>query len=196
MLNEKLLRTLGLCLLLQSYIPHGYAKMESFKVDSSHTYPSFEADHMGGLSLWRGKINKTSGVVQYDETAQVGAVDILMDMDSIDFGFDDMNKHAKSDDMLDVKMHPTARYTGNLVFIDDEPREVHGELTMRGVTKPVMLEIKTFKCMFHPMKLKKVCGATASASIQRDDFGLDYAKLFGFDMTVNLQISIEALKTK
>ena len=101
MLNEKLLRTLGLCLLLQLYSPLGYAGVESFEVDSSHTYPSFAADHMGGLSLWRGKINKTSGVAKYDETAQVGAVDILMDMDSIDFGFHDMNKHAKSDDMLD-----------------------------------------------------------------------------------------------
>ena len=48
--------------------------------------------------------------------------------------------------------------------------------------------------MFHPMKLAKVCGAEAEGSIQRDDFGIDYAKSFGFDMDVGLRIGIEAIK--
>ena len=173
-----------------------WAKPEVFEVDPTHTFPSFEADHMGGMSLWRGKINKTSGTIEIDEDAQQGSVDIVMDMTSIDFGLDDMNDHAKSDDMFDVEKFPSARYSGAIQFVDGSPSQVLGDLTLHGVTKPVVLQIETFKCMFHPMKLKKACGANAVASINRDDFGVDYAKAFGFDMKVDLRISVEALKSK
>jgi len=172
------------------------AEVEVFEIDPTHTFPSFEADHMGGMSLWRGKINKTSGTIEIDEDAQKGSVDIVMDMNSIDFGLNDMNDHAKSDDMFDVAKFPTARYSGAINFIDGAPTEVLGDLTLHGVTKPVVLKIETFKCMFHPMKLKKACGANAVATIQRDEFGVDYAKAFGFDMRVDLRISVEALKAK
>jgi polyisoprenoid-binding protein YceI len=173
-----------------------WAKPEVFQVDPTHTFPSFEADHMGGMSLWRGKINKTSGTIEIDEDAQQGSVNIVMDMTSIDFGLDDMNDHAKSDDMFDVEKFPTARYSGAIKFVDGSPSQVLGDLTLHGVTKPVVLQIESFKCMFHPMKLKRACGANAVASINRDDFGVDYAKLFGFDMKVDLRVSVEALKSK
>ena len=181
---------------LQVLMNSAMAEVEVFEVDPTHTFPSFEADHMGGMSLWRGKINKTSGTIEIDESAQQGSVDIVMDMNSIDFGLNDMNDHAKSDDMFDVAKFPTARYSGAINFVDGAPTQVLGDLTLHGVTKAVVLEIESFKCMFHPMKLKRVCGATAVAAIRRDDFGVDYAKAFGFDMDVNLRISVEALKAK
>ena len=71
-----------------------FAKPVTYTLDPSHTYPSFEADHMGGLSKWRGKIDKSSGTVVYDAEAKSGSVDVTMQMDSIDFGFAAMNKHA------------------------------------------------------------------------------------------------------
>ena len=173
------------------------AKSQVYEIDSSHTYPSFEADHMGGLSLWRGKINATTGTITLDTEAQKGTVKVDMDITSIDFGHIKMNNHAKSDDMFDVEKYPMATYTGRLVnFVDDAPTEVEGQLTLHGVTKPVNLTIKRFKCMLHPMKLRRVCGADAYGSINRADFGIDYAKLFGFDMDVALRISVEALAKK
>ena len=50
------------------------AEVEVFEIDPTHTFPSFEADHMGGMSLWRGKINQTSGTIEIDEDAQKGSV--------------------------------------------------------------------------------------------------------------------------
>jgi polyisoprenoid-binding protein YceI len=173
------------------------AEPQFYKIDSSHTYPSFEADHMGGLSLWRGKINSTTGSITLDTDAQTGDVQVNMDMTSIDFGHIKMNDHAKSDDMFDVERYPVATYTGQLVkFVDDSPTAVEGQLTLHGITKPVNLTIKKFKCMLHPMKLRRVCGADAYGSINRSDFEIDYAKLFGFDMDVALRISVEALAAK
>ena len=58
----------------------------TYNVDPQHTYPAFEADHMGGLSIWRGKVKSTSGKVVLDTAAKAGSVDVTMDMKSIDFG--------------------------------------------------------------------------------------------------------------
>ena len=185
----------GAFLLLLSATGYLSAELETFDIDPTHTYPTFEADHMGGLSLWRGKINSSTGVIKFDGEAQLGSVDVLMDMTTIDFGLDEMNEHAMSDDMFDVENYPTARYVGDLVFENGEPSEVSGKLTLHGVTQPVSLKINSFKCMFHPMKLKKACGADAEGKLKRDDFGVDYAKAFGFNMDVKLRISVEGLKS-
>ncbi len=169
----------------------------TYNIDASHTYPSFEADHMGGLSVWRGKVNSNSGTVVLDTEAETGSVEVSMDMTTIDFGHDGMNDHAKKDDILDVEQYPTATYTGTLGnFVDGAPTTVEGNLTLHGVTKPVSLEITRFKCMVHPMKKIDVCGADAAGSIDRSDFGVDYAKAYGFDMAVKLLISIEAAVAK
>jgi polyisoprenoid-binding protein YceI len=75
--------------------------------------------------------------------------------------------------------------------VDGKPTEVNGELTLRGVTKPVSLTIRTFKCMPHPMNKKEFCGADAAATIDREDFGMSFGKNFGFDMDVKLNIQVE-----
>ena len=171
-----------------------FAEPEIFEIDPTHTFPGFEADHMGGLSKWRGKINSSSGKVIVDFDAKEGSIEVMMDMTTIDFGLDEMNEHAMSDDMFDVEKFPTATYAGQLIFDGEDPASVQGNLTLHGISQPVDLDIKSFKCMFHPMQLAKVCGAEAEGSIQRDDFGIDYAKSFGFDMDVGLRIGIEAIK--
>ena len=193
---KKNLPTLISLVLLSSFcISFTQAKPITYEIDSSHTFPAFEADHMGGLSLWRGKINSTSGEIVLDKDKETGSVNVIMDMSTIDFGHEGMNKHAKNSDMFDVEKYPEAVYKGNLTdFIDGAPTKVEGSLTLHGVTKPVDLDIKSFKCRLHPFKLKQVCGADAYGNIMRDDFGIDYAKRLGFKMEVALRIGVEAIK--
>ena len=193
---KKNLPTIISLVLLSSFcISFTQAKPITYEIDSSHTFPAFEADHMGGLSLWRGKINSTSGEIVLDKDKETGSVNVIMDMSTIDFGHEGMNKHAKNSDMFDVEKYPEAVYKGNLTdFIDGAPTKVKGSLTLHGVTKPVDLDIKSFKCRLHPFKLKQVCGADAYGNIMRDDFGIDYAKRLGFKMEVALRIGVEAIK--
>ena len=168
-----------------------------YTIDSNHTYPSLEADHFGGLSTWRGKFNKTSGTIVLDSAAGSGTVDVTVDTSSIDMGHDKLNDHVKSDAaMLDVKQYPTATYTGKLAkFVDGAPTEVDGTLTLHGVTKPVTLKIDHFGCRPHPMqKGKEVCGANATGTINRADFGVDWGKNYGFKMDTKLAIQVEAIK--
>ncbi|MFT3905036.1 MAG: YceI family protein [Steroidobacteraceae bacterium] len=169
------------------------AEPVTYKVDSTHTYPSFEADHMGGMSIWRGKFDSTTGSVVLDTAARTGSVDITVDTSSIDFGFAKMNEHAKTADMFDVAKYPTATYKGTLSdFVDGKPTKVVGSLTLHGVTKPLTLTINQFMCKPNPMTKKEVCGADALASFDRSDYGIDFGKAFGFKMEVTLRISIEA----
>jgi len=126
-----------------------------YNVDPNHTYPSFEADHFGGLSVWRGKFDKSSGTIVVDKDKGSGTVEITIDAASIDFGHTKLNDHAKSAEMFDVAKFPTATYKGTLAkFKDGAPTEVEGELTLHGVTKPVKLTINQFKCMVNPMSKK------------------------------------------
>jgi polyisoprenoid-binding protein YceI len=169
----------------------------TYNVDPGHTYPSFEADHMGGMSIWRGKFTKSSGMVVYDKEGKAGTVDITIDTTSIDFGHEKMNGHAKSDQMFDVAKFPTATYKGKLAgFKDGAPTEVDGDLTLHGVTKPVKLTINSFKCMINPMMKKEVCGADASASFDRADFGIGFGQQMGFKTVTKLAIQVEAVKAE
>jgi polyisoprenoid-binding protein YceI len=170
------------------------AAPEAFTIDPDHTYPAFEADHMGGLSIWRGKINSTSGKIVYDKAAKTGTVEVTMDMKSIDFGHDKMNGHANSPDIFDTAKYPTATFKGTLAaFNGESPTEVQGQLTLHGVTRPVTLKIDSFLCKTVPMPPNPyTCGADASATINRADFGVDYGKSFGFRMDVKLRITVEA----
>jgi polyisoprenoid-binding protein YceI len=164
----------------------------TYKLDPAHTYPSFEADHMGGLSVWRGKFDSTSGKVVYDKDAKSGSIDVTIDMTSIDFGQAKLNEHAKSAEIFDATKYPTATYSGKFTkFSGASPTEAEGTLTMHGVTKPVKLMINSFMCKPSPMTKKEVCGADASATFSRADFGVNFGDKYGFKQEVKLQIQVE-----
>jgi polyisoprenoid-binding protein YceI len=167
----------------------------TYQIDPGHTYPSFEADHFGGMSIWRGKATKTSGTIVLDQAAKSGSVDITVDAASIDFGHAKLNEHAKSPELFDVAKYPTITYKGTLGgFKGGAPTEVDGQITMHGVTKPLKLTLNQFKCMQNPMSKKEFCGADASATLDRSQFGVDYGAKYGFKMEVKLQIQVEAIR--
>ncbi len=167
----------------------------TYNVDPLHTFPAFEADHMVGLSLWRGKFNSSSGKVVLDVAAKTGEVDISVQTASIDFGNDTLNKEAKSEMMFDSAKYPNATYKGKISkWNGDSPAEVDGQFTLHGVTKPLKLTINSFLCKANPMTKKEVCGADASATFSRDAFGVDYGKSYGFKMETKVLITIEAAR--
>jgi polyisoprenoid-binding protein YceI len=182
-------------LLLILGVTSATAAPTTYSVDPDHTHPSFEVDHFGGLSTWRGTFKKTSGTVEIDTAAKTGTVDVLIDTATIDFAHDKLNEHVSSPEMLDVSKFPTAEYKGKFVeFANGAPRTVAGVLTLHGVTKPVTLTINSFKCIQHPMLKKEVCGADASGTFNRADFGVNYGQQYGFNQDVLLRIQVEGVK--
>ena len=165
----------------------------TYEIDPTHTYPSFEADHMG-LSTWRGKLNKNAGTIVYDKATGEGSVDVTMDLASIDFGLDAMNAWATGKDFFNVKQNPSATFKGRFEGAKaGVPSQVVGVLMLNGKTRPVTLAIHQLKCMPHPMLKRDFCGADASGSFNREEFGLVAGKDWGFKMDVNLRIQVEAV---
>jgi polyisoprenoid-binding protein YceI len=169
-----------------------FAAPVTYTLDPAHTYPSFSADHFGGLSVWRGKFNSTSGKVVYDKDAKSGSLDVTVDINSINFGMPKLDEHAKSAEIFDAAKYPTATFSGKFTkFNGSAPAEAQGTLTMHGVTKPVTLKVDSFKCMQSPLTKKEVCGVEVSSTINRADFGVNYGDKYGFNQEVKLQIQAE-----
>jgi polyisoprenoid-binding protein YceI len=167
----------------------------TYTVDPDHTHPSFDVDHFGGLSVWRGNFKKTTGKVTLDTAAKSGTVDVVIDTATIDFAHDKLNEHVSGPQILDTAKFPTAEYQGTLGgFANGAPTTVTGNLTLHGVTKPVALKINSFKCMTNPVIKKDVCGADASGTFNRADFGVNYGQQYGFNQDVNLHIQVEGIK--
>ncbi|QSX76449.1 polyisoprenoid-binding protein [Lysobacter arenosi] len=170
------------------------AKPVRYEIDPAHTFPSFEADHMG-VSVWRGKFNSSQGEISLDKSAGTGTVEVTIDTASVDYGLDVMNDKAREADLLDAVKFPKAVYKGRLAdFRDGAPTRVKGELTLRGVTRPLDLTIDRFKCIPHPLHKRELCGADALGTFRRDEFGIDAGKDYGFDMNVTLRIQVEAVQ--
>ncbi|HEX7913275.1 MAG TPA: YceI family protein [Paraburkholderia sp.] len=171
-----------------------FAGVSTYQFDPDHTYPSFEADHIGGLSVWRGKFNKSQGTVTLDAAAKTGTVDVTTAIASVNTGSPKLDQMLQTDQFFDATKFPDATYKGTIKFKGDKPDSVVGTLTMHGVTKPLTLSIDSFKCMPHPMLKREVCGVDAVGEFDRSDFGVDFGKTYGFGMKTKLLISAEALK--
>lgn len=169
-----------------------FAAPVTYVLDPKHTYPSFAADHMGGLSVWRGKFTETTGKVVYDKEAKTGSIDVTVNVGSVDFGNAKLDEHAKSAEIFDVAKYPTATYVGKFTkWNGDKPTEAEGTFTLHGVSKPLTLKIDSFMCKPNPMTKKEVCGADATASFDRADYGITFGQAYGFKMWVKLEIQVE-----
>jgi polyisoprenoid-binding protein YceI len=166
-----------------------------YQLDPTHTYPSFETDHFGGASIWRGKFKKSSGSFTLDRAAKHGTLDVTIDLASVDIGNDKLDKELQEDKFFDVAKFPTAVYKGtDIKFNGDTPVEVIGTLTLHGVTKPLNLKVESYKCYTNPMLKKEVCGTESTATFDRDAFGIDFGKAYGFKMKTTLHIQAEGIK--
>ncbi|MBP6654730.1 MAG: polyisoprenoid-binding protein [Propionivibrio sp.] len=169
------------------------AAPETFVIDGSHTFPRFSYSHFG-LSTQLSRFNKTTGKIVLDKEAKTGSVDVVIDTQSVDTGFDIFNGHIQGEDFLDTAKYPTATFKSTKVrFEGDKPVAVDGELTIKGVTKPVTLTITSFINQPHPMMKKDAIGANATTKISRTEFNAGkYAPNVGDEVTIDL--AVEAIK--
>lgn len=170
-----------------------HAEPVSYGIDPTHTFSRFSYVHMG-LSTQLSRFNKTTGTVTLDKAAKTGAVDVVIDMKSVDTGAAVFNGHIQGEDFLDTAKFPTATFKSTkVVFEGDKPAAVEGTLTIKGVTKPVTLKLTHFVNTEHPMMKKDAIGADASVVIKRSEFNAGkYAPAVGDDVTIT--VSLEALK--
>ena len=162
---------------------------DSYTVDPAHTFPYFEINHLG-FSTMHGRFGATNGTIALDSAAKSGNIDITIDATSIDTGHAKRDTHLKSEEFFNVGKFPTLAYKATkLKFNADKLSGADGELTLLGVTKPVSLVVTAFNCGPHPMTKKQMCGANATATIKRSDFGLSaYVPAVGDEVKISIEV--------
>lgn len=170
-----------------------FAAPETYVIDSTHTFPRFEYNHLG-YSTQVNRFDKTSGKITLDRTAKTGSVDVVIDAKSVNTGYALFNEHIQGEDYFDTAKYPTITFkSSSLKFDGDKLVAVNGDLTIKGVTKPVTLSVTSFHCMPHPMLKKDACGANATTKIKRSEFNAGKNAPFVSD-EVTLTIPVEAIK--
>ena len=169
------------------------AAPETYTLDGSHSFPRFSYNHFG-YSQQLSRFDKTTGTVVLDKAAKTGSVDVVIDTTSVNTGFPLFNQHILGEDFLATAQFPTATFkSSQVVFEGDKPVSVKGELTIKGVTKPVTLTVTSFQAMPHPMLKKDAIGANAFTVIKRSEFNAGkYAPYVGDE--VRIDIALEAIK--
>ena len=169
------------------------AAPETFNIEGSHTFPRFEYSHFG-YSTQQSRFNKTTGTITLDRAAKSGSVDVTIDAKSVDTGFALFDQHIQGEDYFHTEKYSTITFKSTGVKFDgDKLAAVDGNLTIKGVTKPVTLDVTSFHCMPHPMLKKLGCGANASTTIKRSEFGAGKNAPYVSD-EVKLVIAVEAVQ--
>jgi len=166
---------------------------DTYVIDNDHTYPRFSYSHFG-YSTQLARFNKTTGKIVLDAAQRTGSVDIVIDTKSVDTGSATFDEHIQAEDFLHTARFPTATFKSTrVVFEGDKPVAVEGDLTLKGVTKPVTLTVTSFLAMPHPMVKKPAIGANAYTVVKRSEFGMGkYAPYVGDE--VRIEIAVEAIQ--
>ncbi len=179
------------CLLLFASLPAW--STESFILDPGHTFPSFEIRHQG-VSVMRGKFNRSQGRVVLDPEGQGSSIEVVVDPTSVDTGHEGLNQKLLGSNFFNAGQFPEIRFNAsNLEFKDGKPVRATGNLSMLGVSMPVQLDIRDYACTRQFLTLRPLCGADVHAVIKRSDFGMDYGiPLIGDE--VRLAIEVEGIR--
>ena len=165
----------------------------TYLTDPDHTFVRYSYNHFG-FSNQMSRFDKVKGTVTLDPQAGKGSVDIIIDTTSISSGSAKLNEHIQDEDFFNTAKYPTAHFVSHdFLFKGNTLNEISGELTIKDITKPVTLHVSSFKCALHPIIKKEDCGANATTTVKRSEFGMSKYTPFVSD-EVTIDISIEAIK--
>jgi polyisoprenoid-binding protein YceI len=189
----KKMTQLAAAIALAASAASAFAAPETFNLDSTHSFPRFSYSHLG-YSIQMSRFDKATGTVTLDKAAKTAAVDIVIDTKSVSTGSTTFNEHIQGEDFLDTAKYPTATFKSTKVtFEGDKPAKIEGNLTLKGITKPVTLTVTSFHTMPHPMLKKDAIGANATTKVKRTDFNMGKnAPYVGDEVTID--IALEAIK--
>ncbi len=168
-----------------------FAAPQTVEIDTAHTRILYFINHLGFSEMY-GDFGGYHIDLQLD-TADLthSSVKVSIDTASVDMRHDGLNDHLKTADFFNVTQFPSMHFESTGVTQNGEGKlAVAGNLTLLGVTKPVMLDVTVNQIGEHPMRKTPWVGFGATATIKRSDFGLNYAVPAVGD-EVKIQIALE-----
>ena len=170
----------------------GAAQAAEFKVDPGHSFVRFKIQHLGYSWMWGG-FNDVKGDFSYDSTRpEASRVDITVQTASVDTNHAERDKHIRSDDFLDVDNYPTATFKSTTFTPSGTGGKLEGELTLHGVTKPIVLDVKKIGEGPDPWGGYRA-GFQATTSLTRSDFGMSY-NLGAQSESMHFELGIEGVR--
>jgi polyisoprenoid-binding protein YceI len=169
------------------------AESQTFKIDPDHTTVGFTVRHM--FTKLNGQFDDFSGAIAMDpKTGAITAVKGVVETASVDTDHEKRDGHLRSEDFFDVKKWPTMTFTGKEFKQGPDGMEITGDLTLRGVTKPVTLKTEFLGAGKDPWGNTRA-GLSGHARINRKDFGMDFNKvldtgglLIGDQVDINIEV--------
>ncbi len=165
----------------------------TYNVDPVHSSVIFRIKHMD-VAYFYGRFNNLAGTVKWnDDDPAASELDMRIATASVDTANEGRNRHLRSDDFFSAEEHETIHFRTSSIEKRREKFVAQGELTLRGVTKPVTVDLEKTGSMTHPRSGKEVIGLHAEFTIKRSDFGMDYGVESGaLGDEVKLMIGLEA----
>jgi polyisoprenoid-binding protein YceI len=166
----------------------------TYAIDKAHTHVGFAVRHMA-VSKVRGQFANVDGTLVVGEDPEASSVQVTIDTNSVDTRDETRDNHVRTADFLDVENHPTITFTSTAVH-QAEPGswKVDGDLTIRGTTRPVVLDVDLEGVVQDPYGNHRV-GFSAKTEINRDDFGVSFGAVMeagGLVVAKKVSIEIEA----
>lgn len=169
----------------------------TWTIDPAHTFIEFSVRHLG-LARVRGSFSSLSGEIRVGETPEETSLEVRIDAGSLDTGEDDRDEHLRSEDFLAAEAHPELTFVSTGVRGMSDRFEVDGELTIRGETRPVTLDVEQSGVVTDPWGNERVI-FRAETTIDREAWGLTWNQALetgGFLVGKKVDIEIQGQATK
>lgn len=166
------------------------AGLEQYSFDKAHTQIFFTVNHLG-FSNSTGSFLEFDGGFAFDRTApEKSSVNVTIETDSVEMNDEKWNDHLKNEDFFNVGKFSSMTFKSTGIEITGEnTANITGELTLLGVTKPVTLATVLNKADKHPFGDKYVAGFSATGSLKRSEFGMNYGlPLVGDDVKIRIEV--------
>ena len=167
-----------------------FAAPKTYDIETPHTQIIFSVNHLG-FSHSYGKFLEHDGTIVFDaDNPAASSVDITIKTASIEMNDQKWNDHMKNADFFDVEKFPEMTFKSTKIDVTGaDTANITGDLTIKGVTKPVVLATKLNKAGKHPMSGKEGAGFSATTTIKRSDFGISYGlPAVGDAVTIALEV--------
>lgn len=189
------MKRLALLTALVAFSTSAQAAPETYVIDNSQTVSQFSLYYLG-VSNQTHKFEKVSGKVMFDPVTKTGSAEVNIDASSVNTGHSALNNQLQTAAFFDTANFPSIIFKSSKVVLDGEQSSMSGELTIKGVTKPVTLAISGFQCGQDPTFKVESCGANATVTVKRSDFNMGkYTFLASNEITLNLDIKAVKAQT-
>lgn len=182
------MNSLAFLIALTAVTTAAQAAPETYVIDNSQTVANFSFSYLG-MANKTHKFDKTSGRVVFDPVSKTGSADVTIDAASINTGIALFNNQMQSASFFDAAKYPVITFRSSKMALQGDQMNLVGDLTVKGITRQVTLNVSNFQCAANQDSGMDVCGANATVTIKRSDFNMGkYAMLASNDVTLSLTI--------